>query len=127
MLDDEDPAAASAAVVLPRGGAGSEGLHAGNGAASDEVPDQDHSPLLRICLMKAHAAARLAERRPLTIHKQPCPKCPSAHYPPDPESLDVQTWPRAAQRDALFPCGWRPDKLCKGQCDELGFTEADLT
>ncbi len=46
---DVDPAAASAAVVLPRGGAGSEGLHAGNGAASDEVPDQDHSPLFCSC------------------------------------------------------------------------------
>jgi hypothetical protein len=61
-----------------------------------------------------------------TIHKAPCKHCPSAHYPPDPESLDVQTWPRQHQREALFVCGWRPDKLCKGQCDELGFTEAEL-
>lgn len=66
------------------------------------------------------------EVRPTTIHKAPCKHCPSAHHPPDPESLDIMTWPREQQREALFACGWRPDKLCKGQCDELGFTEEDL-
>ena len=67
------------------------------------------------------------EVRPTTIHKAPCKHCPTAHHPPDPESIDIlTTWTREQQREALFPCGWRPDKLCKGQCDELGFTEADL-
>jgi hypothetical protein len=61
------------------------------------------------------------------IHTSPCKHCPSAHSEPDPECLDIkESYPREAQRDTLFRCAWRPEKLCKGYCDFLGFMEADL-
>lgn len=65
--------------------------------------------------------------RPREIHKAPCKHCPSAHYPPDPESTDIkETWPREDQLQSVFPCAWRPEKQCKGYCDFLGVTEEDL-
>jgi hypothetical protein len=64
--------------------------------------------------------------RPVEIHAEPCKHCPSAHYPPSPEALDMRAWPRHLQVAAAFPCGWRPTKLCKGYCDSIGMTEADL-
>lgn len=65
--------------------------------------------------------------RPTTIHKKPCAHCPSAHFPPDPESADIKAnWSRAAQIDVVFPCAWRPDAMCRGVCDDLNITEEDL-
>lgn len=68
--------------------------------------------------------------RPKEIHKAPCKHCPSAHAERvgehDPESQDYKAAPRAIQLESCFPCGWRPEKLCKGYCDYLGVTEGDL-
>lgn len=65
--------------------------------------------------------------RPREIHRHPCARCPSAHYPPDPQALDYLTAPREVQlREGIFPCAWRPEKLCKGVCDRLGVREEDL-
>ena len=63
--------------------------------------------------------------RPTEIHESPCERCPSAHFPPDPEALDMRQWPRRLQVEAAFPCAWRPEKLCKGYCDSIGMTEAE--
>ncbi len=65
--------------------------------------------------------------RPKLIHMAPCKDCPSAHHAPDPEALDYLTYPRAVQVESCFPCAWRPQKLCKGYCDFLGVTEAELS
>ncbi|MGH9903931.1 MAG: hypothetical protein ACRD68_19140 [Pyrinomonadaceae bacterium] len=45
----------------------------------------------------------------------------------DPESLDYKAAPRDVQLDSVFRCAWRPEKLCRGYCDFLGVTEADLS
>jgi hypothetical protein len=60
------------------------------------------------------------------IHTHPCKRCPSAHYPPDPEALDYLAASRADQVGSVFRCGWRNDKACKGYCDFLGVTDEDL-
>lgn len=64
--------------------------------------------------------------RPLTIYKRPCPPCPSTKDFLDPEVEDIKTWPREHQLDTVFVCAWRKTKNCKGYCDELGVTEAEL-
>ncbi len=67
--------------------------------------------------------------RPRVIWKRPCGKCPSAHYPPDPEAIDMAAWYRAGKieaQEAVFPCAWRPKKICKGVADFCGVTEKDL-
>lgn len=65
--------------------------------------------------------------RPKVIHKDPCEHCPSApHREQDPEAQDMGTAPRDQQLAFVFPCGWRPNKLCKGLCDRLNVTEKDL-
>lgn len=77
-------------------------------------------------IMLAHAAKAEANKpRPVEIYKQPCPHCPSMKGT-DPEVEDMMTWPRDAQVDTVFPCAWRKEKMCKGYCDKLGVTEADL-
>ena len=65
--------------------------------------------------------------RPKVIHKQCCPNCPSAPgREPTPDTQDFLEAPRAIQIESCFPCGWRPDKLCKGYCDTMRVTEGDL-
>jgi hypothetical protein len=67
------------------------------------------------------------ETRPREIHRHPCVRCPSAHGPPDPLSLDYMSAPRDVQlREGIFPCGWRPNKMCKGVCDKLNVKEEDI-
>lgn len=61
------------------------------------------------------------------IHRAPCQHCPSAHHPPDPELLDCRAYPKEIRvAHHLFVCAWRPTKVCKGLCDFLGVTEADV-
>lgn len=60
------------------------------------------------------------------IHTHLCKHCPSSHFPPDPEALDYKAAPRAEQLESVFRCGWRKQKACKGYCDFLGVSEADL-
>jgi hypothetical protein len=60
------------------------------------------------------------------IHRQCCPQCPSDTTEHDPESLDIAAGVKAGEirpLDAVFPCGWRRQKLCKGVCDQIGVTE----
>jgi len=66
---------------------------------------------------------------PRRIWRKPCVKCPSAHYPPDPESEDMERMYKSGAItvwDATFQCAWRPGKMCKGLCDRLGITVSDL-
>lgn len=61
------------------------------------------------------------------IHLAPCKRCPSAHYPPDPEAEDWKAAPKQYRlSDGLFVCAWRPSKVCKGLCDFLELTEEDV-
>jgi hypothetical protein len=65
--------------------------------------------------------------RPNVIRRNPCSKCPSAHYPPDPVTLAMMDAPRQEQlEEGIFTCAWTPGKLCRGICDRLNVTEADL-
>jgi hypothetical protein len=60
------------------------------------------------------------------MHKRPCKNCPSAHYPDDPESADIKTWPPALRVRTIFACGWSPVRYCRGYCDEMGVNAADV-
>ncbi len=64
--------------------------------------------------------------RPTRIHRHPCARCPSAHFPPDPESQDIAALPYAERIRHVFPCGWRPQALCRGVCDELGVDASNV-
>ena len=59
-------------------------------------------------------------------HTAPCKNCPSAHYPPDPESEDIVKWPHELRLQTAFACGWAPKRYCKGYCDQMGISDADL-
>lgn len=59
---------------------------------------------------------------PTKIHRYPCKHCPTAHYPPDEENEQIKEWVRSGEmkiEEAIFPCAWRPWKLCKGQNDYI--------
>ena len=61
------------------------------------------------------------------VHKNYCAKCPSNRnvFPePDPESKDIASLPDGEKQMHVFPCAWRPNKLCKGVCEELDYNEA---
>lgn len=61
------------------------------------------------------------------IHAHPCAHCPSANQPePDEMTRDILTWTRAGQLERVFRCAWRGKKACKGYCDVLGVSEAEL-
>lgn len=60
-------------------------------------------------------------------HKVACKNCPSAHFPPDPEVLDIQKWPHPERVKTAFPCGWNGKRYCKGYCDQMGISDADLS
>lgn len=63
---------------------------------------------------------------PRRIYAVACSHCPSAHYPPDPEAQGIAALPKEERIRHVFRCAWRGAALCKGVCDELGVTEADL-
>ena len=63
------------------------------------------------------------------IWKYRCKNCHSAHHKPDPEALDMERWFKAGEIEievAIFPCAWRPNKLCKGVCDKMGVGEKEV-
>jgi hypothetical protein len=68
----------------------------------------------------------MQQRAEARAHKVPCRHCPSAHFPPDQESEDILTWPHAERVRAAFPCGWNGKRYCKGYCDQMGVSDADL-
>jgi hypothetical protein len=66
-------------------------------------------------------------QRPKIIHKECCKHCPSKPgTTPDPEVEDFLAATRDIQIASCFPCGWRPNALCKGYCDLMKVTSADL-
>ena len=79
--------------------------------------------------MKLNLPAMNLVPRPKKIWRRPCGHCPSAHYPPDPESEDIARFYKEGKItawDATFVCAWRPGKLCRGVCDNVGVTEKDF-
>lgn len=74
---------------------------------------------------------RIATTKPLpdsepVRHKVACKNCPSAHFAPDPECLDIQKLPHAERVKTGFPCGWNPKRYCKGYCEQMGIADEDL-
>lgn len=59
-------------------------------------------------------------------HKHPCKNCPSAHFPPDPEAIDILALPHAQRVQHAFACGWNGTAYCKGYCDQNGISDEDL-
>ncbi len=58
------------------------------------------------------------------IHKGCCKKCPSnldrIDGTIDPESEQIKTFSKELiAKEFLFVCAWRPNKLCKGNCDYM--------
>lgn len=54
------------------------------------------------------------------VHSRPCKHCPSKGGATDPEVDDILTWPKERQWETVFPCGFRPSKLCRGYVDTVG-------
>lgn len=67
-------------------------------------------------------------KRPDEMWDEPCPNCPSAHFPHDHESEDMEKMFFSGEigMEYLFPCAWRPTKLCKGLCDNWKVTPEQL-
>lgn len=62
------------------------------------------------------------------IHKGCCKHCPSNRCAKngiiDPESDEIKTFPKELiVKEYLFVCAWRPNKLCKGNCNAMGIDE----
>lgn len=57
------------------------------------------------------------------IHKVCCKNCPSDKDRSDPKSEELKKLPSEYLVDHVFPCAWRPSKLCKGVCDNYGVNE----
>jgi len=58
----------------------------------------------------------------MEVHIDHCPNCPSKWgeiHGHDPETLDMLGWPDRHLQ--VFPCAWRPEKLCRGICDLFGY------
>jgi len=63
------------------------------------------------------------EKRITVIHSTYCKYCPTKHFPADEESKMIASMPDGIKQKHVFPCGWRPNKLCRGVCDELDYDE----
>lgn len=66
--------------------------------------------------------------RHIEIHKNCCNKCPANHNKKhgivDPETRDIGTAPKEIiAKNYLFVCAWRPNKLCRGICEEYGIMD----
>jgi hypothetical protein len=60
------------------------------------------------------------------IHKGCCKGCPSS-FRMDEEAQEISRMPKELiAREFLFVCYKRPDKLCKGLCDNMGIDEEYL-
>ena len=75
---------------------------------------------------KVEAQAALMSRVQPRAHRVACKNCPSAHFPPDPECIEISTWPHELKVQTAFPCGWNQKRYCKGYCDQMGISETDL-
>ncbi len=66
---------------------------------------------------------------PTEVHDGPCNHCPSFHYPPDPESEEIANGclsGKYAAADCVFPCAWRPEKICYGVAVNCGLIKEDV-
>jgi len=64
----------------------------------------------------------MSMERPTEVHKHPCVHCPSEWHEPDPEAVDILeacVKGDITERDFLFSCGWRSNKLCRGLWNRL--------
>jgi hypothetical protein len=49
------------------------------------------------------------------VHKHYCKRCPSHPSKPlDEEAKDFARLPIELRRLVIFPCAWRPEKICRG-------------
>ncbi len=75
------------------------------------------------------AAIAALPPRPTEIHAHPCKECPTVACRTsgieDPESEEIRSCSLAVRAESVFPCAWRPEKLCKGYADYMGVTEDD--
>jgi hypothetical protein len=60
------------------------------------------------------------------MHAVACQHCPSTHHAPDPQVLDTLKLPFAQRLETCFPCGWNPKRYCRGYCEAMGVSDADL-
>ena len=66
---------------------------------------------------------------PTEIHKGCCKNCPANHFNKngivDFEAEDIRKdyTKEEIEKDFLFKCAWRTDKLCKGNADYYGITQ----
>lgn len=86
----------------------------------------DEARMLRDML--GHAGEFFANYRPATeIHRNYCARCPSAPGMPDDEETEEYAAADFSTRlEAVFHCGWRYGKACRGICERLRITAADL-
>lgn len=66
--------------------------------------------------------------RHIEIHKLCCKHCPANNNKKsgvvDPESQDIGKFPKdIIAKNYLFVCAWRPNKLCRGICEEYELTD----
>ena len=60
------------------------------------------------------------------IHKDSCKNCPSAKGL-DEETIEISKYPKELiAKEFLFVCAWRTNKLCKGNCDNMGINQEYL-
>lgn len=60
------------------------------------------------------------------IHNDLCKHCPSANGF-DEESVEIAKLPKELiAKEYAFVCAWRNNKLCKGNCDNMGITQEYL-
>lgn len=60
--------------------------------------------------------------RPTAVHRAPCRRCPSAQATTSPEAEDILAMVRSGEmlpEEAVFTCGWRPGRLCRGVVDRV--------
>ena len=63
--------------------------------------------------------------KPLFTWLKPCNQCPTAHYPPDPESLDILSWSfKDRIEQGRFPCAWRTKGNCMANQKSTFYGEA---
>lgn len=80
---------------------------------------------LRITMIKIPKVKPIPPPAP-QMHDKPCTNCPSAHHPPDDESLYIATLPHKERIKTVFACGWNSTKYCHGYCKQMGITNDDL-
>lgn len=78
---------------------------------------------LKTGIESLRAEDRRWPRRHQEIHRECCERCPSNNNKLagiiDPESADLKREysKEFIAKNSLFVCAWRPNKLCKGNCD----------